>query len=296
MAAHRYWRFTVTHKDGGSYYTGFTQCSMMTTLGGANACTGGTASASSESSGSYVAANAINGSSSNGWATAPVTSAWWKYDFGSAVDIVQFSVTLTAGEFANYWIGSIVLQSSDDDSTWTDETDVLKPAQAGNAGDLVQTHNTGVFSSKYWRLAITSAASFPAIGSLELRATSGGADQCNGSAGYPEATSSFSGSNTAAEAFDNNGATWWTAGGTAPQTLKFVFPDDRSVEEYMIKLHGVDPANNYPSAWTLDYSGDGYTWTTADTRTGVTTWTTSEEKVYTLAAASADTTGFFLFM
>jgi hypothetical protein len=112
MAAHTYWRLNIAGTDGGSTLT-VAEVQMRTSVGGANAATGGTATASSG-----TAANAFDGNNSTNWALSSGTVGWLQYQFGSAQDIVEIAVTApsaTTTNAPNRWS----LQYSDDGSNWT---------------------------------------------------------------------------------------------------------------------------------------------------------------------------------
>jgi hypothetical protein len=119
MAAHTYWRLYITEANGATAVD-IAELEMRTTVGGANVCTGGTATASS-SNGAQTADKALDGSisSTNTWQTSsfPTLPVWWKYQFAAPVDIVE--VILKTGTFSAYFPKSLELQWSDDNSAWT---------------------------------------------------------------------------------------------------------------------------------------------------------------------------------
>lgn len=110
-------------------------------LGGRTVTGGGTASASSTFSGSYLPANAFDGNLSNLWsAAASDKSAWLEYDFGVGnAFAIQYVVLIARNDgFSNYSPTAFSLQSSDDNATWTA---VATPSAAGWTNGSTQAFN-----------------------------------------------------------------------------------------------------------------------------------------------------------
>lgn len=86
------WRllFDTTLQSGG--YVGIAELEMRATAGGADQCSGGTASASSTFSGSYLSSNAFDNSTSNLWHSNGESSSWLQYTFASAVSVKQLAI------------------------------------------------------------------------------------------------------------------------------------------------------------------------------------------------------------
>jgi len=87
---------------------------------------------------------------------------------------------------------------------------------------------------------------------------------------------------TTANFFDNNiwvsgGSNAWTTGMYAGVQLLAV----DTVGSYRITADYLN-SNWAPQAWTLDWSDDGSTWTTADTQTGQINWYNLEERTFTV--------------
>jgi hypothetical protein len=110
---HTQWRLQFTAAQSGTQVT-IAEIAMRTTLGGSNACTGGTASTSTGTGENTV----LDSDNTTGWSASPLPH-WWKYTFAAPVDIVQYAIT-----FAMYLPGQFspkdwVLEHSDDGTTWT---------------------------------------------------------------------------------------------------------------------------------------------------------------------------------
>jgi hypothetical protein len=138
----------------------------------------------------------------------------------------------------------------------------------------------------YWRLNITANNGDPdylAITEVEMRATTGGADQCNG--GISSASSNYP-SYVAANAFDNDANTAWITG-TAITTgiLTYQFSSAVDVLQYTIQI--TVSQVRAPKNWTLQWSDNGTAWTTADTRAGVTDWLSNGIKTFNVPVAAS---------
>ncbi len=126
MAAHRYWRVHIQATGGGSLVS-IGELIMATTQSGAQAATGGTALASSVSSGN-VAANAFDGttSSANYWASNSVYSAsngaeWIQYDVGvgNSIDVVELRLYFNGTSIGSTtYPKNLSLWYSDDNIHW----------------------------------------------------------------------------------------------------------------------------------------------------------------------------------
>ena len=111
VTAHRYWRVYINTVAAGQPAQ-INEIQFRTTPGTALAFSGGTTSASSVSS-SYVAANAIDGSTSTYWLSSTTGGgSWWQYDYGAGNSINVAEVYLYDNN--TYGISSFDLQYSDD--------------------------------------------------------------------------------------------------------------------------------------------------------------------------------------
>lgn len=298
MAAHAWWRIDVTSNDGSNFYTGFTECEMHTAVGGANACSGGAPSASNSfSSFGRTPDKALDLDTSTFWCTDnTVNSGWWAYHFASAVDIVEFCVSFTNAA-APYLPSTVGLSYSDDGLSWTVSAPPKRLAGAYYPPDSTKIafRASGGNVSSYWRVNVTASDSTnPAIAAIELRASVGGADQC-GSAIRADARN-YNSPSYPSNVIDGNTTTYWVGqiSTTLPLAIVIRFPDDVSVAEYVVRKY--NGAGFSPTAWTLDYSGDGLTWTTVDTQAGVTAWAANEAKTFAIGGGAVPKDKFFLLM
>lgn len=130
-------------------------------------------------------------------------------------------------------------------------------------------------SHSYWRIYITagvgsgSTAGYYTIGEIEMRATPGGADQCNG--GTATAHDYYSATYAPAKAFDNNTTTWWASFTSNPiGWIKYAFASGVDVGEIAITERNTTPPNFAPKDFQLQWSDDNTNWTTVRAWRGVT--------------------------
>lgn len=126
MAAHRYWRLYISETNGGTSAV-ISELAMAETAGGANVCTGGTASASSVNA-SQFASLAFDGvvTPASSWQSAQNlynigATSWIQYDFNASPrDIVEIKITFATGiSNVNLAPKAFSLYYSDDNLNWT---------------------------------------------------------------------------------------------------------------------------------------------------------------------------------
>jgi len=125
MAAHRYWRLSITAgpkvRGGLEFYAEIGELVFATTPGGPSVASGGVASASTSYAASHVPTNAFDGTlGSTEWASVyGMGPHWIQYDFGaSPKDIVEVRifVPLTIAPSRGY-----VMWHSEDGELWTEQ-------------------------------------------------------------------------------------------------------------------------------------------------------------------------------
>lgn len=120
MAAHLYWRINVSANDGSINFLAIAEVEMRASVGGADQCTGGTATASSNDA-TTPPANAFDNSNSTVWSTPNLTlSGWLRYQFASAVDVAEYTIRShpTSGG-QNRSPKDFTLEWSDNGTSWT---------------------------------------------------------------------------------------------------------------------------------------------------------------------------------
>lgn len=158
MTAHRYWRLFIADNfepyGANRYYTSLTELEMFTTVGGSNVCTGGTAIASSDFTGSgWSMNNAFDGAKNVdiGWAANNVAPpAWIGYDFGAGneKDIVQYSFTVRSHAGSMTQSPRIfTLQYSDDGIEWFSSDGAVIKSTLWNANESLTKTTSMHFSA-----------------------------------------------------------------------------------------------------------------------------------------------------
>lgn len=149
---------------------------------------------------------------------------------------------------------------------------LLNPYRFGAGGG-------GPLPHLYWRINVTAtSSSHVTVAELVMRSTVGGADLCVGGTGSASAAS-----NPVANAFDKNNNTAWGAFDNPVQWLRYQFPSTVavSVVEITAENGGVAGVSASPRDFTIQFSDDGSTWTTAATITGQTGWTAGQKRTFT---------------
>lgn len=144
MAAHKHWSVILTPQ---SSWVSVKDIELRTSIGGANAATGGVASASTSDYLSGAAVSAMfDGNASTVWG-APLQWVRVAYEFASAVEIVE--VSITDHKYVDSRLKSLVLSYSDDGQVWS----VMAPSFA-----LPDTSDTHVLSGFIEPTGVTLAA------------------------------------------------------------------------------------------------------------------------------------------
>lgn len=289
---HRYWRVYVTanNSNGTTGYAGFLELEMREALGGADQCTGGTASASGVDAGN-VAANAFDNDTATRWYSSGTLPSWIRYDFGAGNEknIIEFAAKSPGVQ--QYTPRDFQLQFSDDGSTWgtlitvKGETNWLGTATftVWSADTRYDTGSAG----QMWRINMTgqqAGATTFSLTEVQMRITPGGADQCSGGYGFASSmddTSIFG----AFAAFDDNAGTQWQAysDGEVPSWLIYKFASAKAIVEVLMSAPGGGNEAWAPANFTID-RWNGSTWEAQYTASGL-TWTGSETKTFTFGSA-----------
>lgn len=110
--ASRFWRLYFPNGSVQAY-TAITEVTMSATSGGADQCNGGIPSASAND-GTHTPAKAFDNSVDklNYWSSVSDGACWLQYEFLTAVDVKEFSITVYSS-YAGYGPSDIYLQYSD---------------------------------------------------------------------------------------------------------------------------------------------------------------------------------------
>ncbi len=231
-----------------------------TSCGTTNLALDKTATASSLESAAYPASNAVDGNTGTRWSSAFSDPQWLEVDLGSVQSLCQVSL-----DWENAYATAFQLQTSTDGSTWT----TVYSTTSGTGG--TQTLNvTG--SGRYLRMYGTARATPYGYSLWELGvygpAGSGGGSTCgtaNAALNKTTTASSLeSAAFPAAAATDGNTGTRWSSAFSDPQWLEVDLGSTQSICQVVL-----DWENAYATAFQLQTSADGSTWTTVySTTTG----------------------------
>jgi hypothetical protein len=271
------WRVYCTATQVAGSWFSLAEIEMRASVGGADQCTGGTASASGTGN-SNGPANGFDNSNATIWQSGNGTMPQWiQYTFASLVSVEELMLrsTSSAGDSPK----DFQLQYFDGAAwqTYMTVTGTLWNASQSRTfpapGNKVATDN--------WRLNVTAvqnSGSFASIAEIALRSTSGGANQATGGTAFAQSVNTSQG--TIAGAFDGNNATKWQASnGTLPQWIGYALTSDLSIVEVAITA----PATNVgdtPTAITVQRH-NGSTWEDVWNFTTPATWTANEQRVFT---------------
>jgi len=136
-----------------------------------------------------------------------------------------------------------------------------------------------------WRLTITATQSGePGLANFELRDDFGGADLTTG--GTATASSIYSGTYPADNAFDGSNTTSWFSSSGFPQWIQYEFASPVDVVEYLLRAPYGYPIEA-PKTWTLAHNDGSGGWTEVDAQTDVDAWSADEQRVYTFGEPPA---------
>lgn len=142
---------------------------------------------------------------------------------------------------------------------------------------------------RYWRVRCPDthiAGEYMGCTELEMRATSGGADQTGGKTA--SASVAFGGY-PASAAIDNNTGSFWTTGGAGPPAgghwLRIDFGAGTPVDvvEISYKVRP-DSYREDPKDLYVEYSDDASSWTTLWSQLNIAAWSAGETRVFTYSA------------
>lgn len=132
---------------------------------------------------------------------------------------------------------------------------------------------------RYWRIHITESTSgsnvLISLYEVELRATPGGPDQCNGGSVFASHADA-----NAYKLFDDNNSSYWVNGApSAPTWFQYDFGVGNSVDVAEVRLLPRYSSQS-PKAFSLQYSDDALDWFVATSWADVTDWVGGVEKLF----------------
>lgn len=283
-----YWRLDFELPAAGNIE--IYEIEMRATNGGADQCNGGTASASS-AVGTRPASNAFdnNTTSTARWVSnnAATTSHWIRYQFATPVEVVEFALwpaaigTIPAGT-------TVKLSYSNDGTNWTVAMVPKRMVSHWVTAGYHVFRTVGADTKSYWRINFSEAQSGVSVNvvEMELHSAIGGADLTNVDSVI--AANNYIVTNDPYRGFDNSDSTHWVSS-SLPAFLGQRFVADTDIVEYVLRAGAI--TYEPPRAWVLEYSGDGITWTVADTRSGEPDWPIIESRTYLVGGGGAAVAG-----
>lgn len=224
------------------------------------------------------------------YAAVTASTGWIEYQFSAAQDIV--GVWLSSRPHATWCrqMPSQLIVEYYNGSSWVEVINQTSIPDWGYAEQrkFVATGYSASYTAaarKYWRVRSTDtniAGDYMACTELELRATSGGSDQCDSAT---ITSSAEIGGYEASNAVDNNTSTFWTTGGSEPISglghyLQAVFGSDTSVNQITYQVRP-DTYREDPNNLFIDSSINGLGWIREWSHSSIGTWTAGETKTFT---------------
>jgi len=208
---------------------------------------------------------------------------------GGVLTTAGFKMTTEAGA------GKVLTTDASGVASW--QTAAAGGTPAGSTG-YVQFNNAGSFgadSNLFWdntnkRLGIGTTNPGAPLEIVVLTGVSYTADLCT--SGTATADSEYGAGFVASEAFDNaysgNTDYWQTANVAFPHWLKYDFGAgvQKTIVKYTIRAYDTVSRIYDLKNWTFEGSNNDSSWTTLDTRSGI-TWTQAELKIFIFSNSTA---------
>lgn len=269
MATYRYWRLETGANPSSGFFA-MAELAMRTTVGGSNALSGATLSASS-TSGGFPLSNLTDGNTGTFWVSTNSGSVHSvTADFGSATEIRQIDITTRFdGNGKITMPSSLKVQVSTDGSTFVPLTTINQQWDERSAYNFYLPGFAPTLPGttyRYWRLDLVSSGAIAACNKLEFRTSIGGANTISG--GTLTASTSFNGSFLPANTQDNDDTTRWVSQSTVaqPQFLKVDFGsgNEKAIREVLFRTlstgNGWDPVLALPQQINMYVSSDDSTY------------------------------------
>jgi hypothetical protein len=294
MAAHRYWSVNVSAVQSGGTEIMLQSIQLFVSRGGASQCMGSGCSQQYVYGQAYQAFN--GGAGPNPWDSDGTAPQWIGWYFGAqgAQSVYEFEITYSS--FANYFApATFDLDYSDNGTSWTTAASFTGVSWTSSE---TQTFATGVTSSHlYWRLNVTATVGgsiYPVegISAIQLHATSGGANITQGTASASSVGTGELGEASGANPANcvmfttNNFGTagysgWVSVSSVTSARWVYDFGSGVTPSVGVVSLTNTPaislwPLNTGTSAFTLEHSDDGSTWTVQGSFSGI-TWAAINE-------------------
>ncbi|MCL2551285.1 MAG: discoidin domain-containing protein [Actinomycetia bacterium] len=219
---------------------------------------GKTATASSTENAGTPASAAVDGDTGTRWSSAASDPQWLQVDLGSSATLT--SVTLN---WETAYATAFRIQTSDNGTSWTDVystttgTGGVQQLSVNGSGRYVRMYGTARatgYGYSLWEFQVYGSAS-----------VSGGCGTDNAALNHPAtASSTENGGTPASAAVDGDAGTRWSSAASDPQWLQVDLGASATVCKVVLTWE-----NAYATAFRIQVSPDGQTWTDAySTTTG----------------------------
>jgi hypothetical protein len=213
---------------------------------------GKTATASSVENSSFPASAAVDGSTSTRWSSAFSDPQWLEVDLGAPASISQVVLDWEAA-----YATAFQIQASPDGTNWT----TIYSATSGPGGtQTLNVTGTGRYVRMYGTARATSYGyslwEFQVYGTSD--SSGGSCDATDAALSHPATASSLeSSAYPASAAFDGNTGTRWSSAFSDPQWLEVDLGASQTICEVTLDWEAA-----YATAFQIQASADGSTWTT----------------------------------
>jgi len=280
---HQYWRLrgASTAQD---LYMEIAVLAMAATPGGADQCTGGTAITGGVGGEVWDFADrafGVPGNYAQGYNATGLNEAWIGYEFTAPVFVREIRITANV---AVRGVRAGFIDASDDGVTWTVIGMIFDGSNYASAGDTktfsILPIATSRATARVWGVDVyANGGGWSSIAELEFMTSAGGADLCVG--GVPWASRATVG-DVPFRGFDDDNGTFWQAGiGVVEGRLQYTFATAPNPTHMALRARSA-ALSDTPTAWRVQYTLDGITWTTVRDVSGETGWSASERRVYAL--------------
>lgn len=286
MPTHQYFEIYCFANNG--RYIRIAEVEMAATAGGADQCSGGTASANAG-----TANNAFDNNTGTFWdgGNDNVHQSWVRYNFGSATTVEEIRITAASGaNWANAPWGFTV-RGSNDGSTWINYECFVIPGGFGDGEQKAFAVGntplpTGVTNARGWRINVSTSTDVNAGQSeFQLAMTTGGSNICISGGGVATSKGCYNNNQanySATRLVDDNLTTDHYVNGSTG-VFGYIFPSPIGVPSEM-RLGGTSlgfGSQNFDLQWT-DNGVDWNNWLSYSGQT----WTASELKTYSIGIAT----------
>jgi len=213
---------------------------------------GKTATASSVENSSFPASAAVDGNTSTRWSSAFSDPQWLEVDLGASASISQVVL-----DWETAYATAFQIQTSADGTNWT----TIYSTTTGTGGTQTLTvSGTGRYVRMYGTARATpygySLWEFDVYGTSS--STGGSCDTTDAALNHPATASSLeSSAYPASAAFDGNTSTRWSSAWSDPQWIQVDLGASQTICEVTLDWEAA-----YATAFQIQASSDGSTWTT----------------------------------